>query len=138
MEWKLDARLAANGLEIGNLPLCNVRLMDDSRWPWLVLMPRRPGATEVHDLESADIIQAATETSLVARELKHVTKCRKINTAAIGNIVEQLHIHVIARNEGDANWPGPIWGYGERVPYDKHDRETIMANLANALGPFLV
>lgn len=138
MEWKLDARLGANSLEIGNLPLCNVRLINDKRWPWLILMPRRPDAIEVHDFDDADIVQAATETSLIAKILKQFTGCRKINTAAIGNIVEQLHIHVIARDEGDENWPGPIWGYGERVQYDEAERDRIVAELENALAAFFV
>ncbi len=101
-------------------------------------MPRRAGITEIHDLEWEDIVQAALETSRVAKFLKQYSSCRKINTAAIGNIVDQLHIHVVGRNEGDANWPGPIWGHGEAVPYERPDCEQLLADLAKGLKPFRV
>ncbi|MEM7461200.1 MAG: HIT family protein [Pseudomonadota bacterium] len=138
MNWKLDERLETTSVEICNLALSNIRLVNDSRWPWLLLIPRVPGAIEVHDLEQADIVQAAVETSQVAQILKQYTDCRKINTAAIGNMVEQLHIHVVARNTGDANWPGPIWGYGEPVQYDNPERDKTLADLANRFEEFLV
>ncbi|MGI9399674.1 MAG: HIT family protein [Rhizobiaceae bacterium] len=138
MKWKLDARLESASLEIGNMRVSHVRLVDDSRWLWLTLMPRRTGITEIHDLVEGDIVQSALESSRVAQFLKQYSNCRKINTAAIGNIVDQLHIHVVARNEGDANWPGPIWGHGEAVPYEKSDCERLLADLEKGLKPFLV
>ncbi len=137
MDWKLDERLRKSSIEIGNFALSNIRLVDDKRWPWLLLIPRVPGAIEVHDLEHADIVQAAAETSQVAQILKQYTGCLKINTAAIGNMVEQLHIHVVARNSGDANWPGPIWGYGEPVQYDGPERDKIVAELTIRFEKFL-
>ncbi len=138
MNWKPDARLRNSSIEIGNLALSNIRLVNDNRWAWLLLIPRVPGAIEVHDLAHEDIVQAAVETSQVAGILKQYTACRKINTAAIGNMVEQLHIHVVARNTGDANWPGPIWGYGEPVPYDDPERDKTLADLANRFEELLV
>ena len=113
-----DPRLAADTFAVLALPLCDVRLMNDARWPWLILVPRIADASEVHDLSDATQIQLAQETALVARALKDVTNCEKINSAAIGNIVRQLHVHVIARSQDDGNWPGPVWGFGAKVLYD--------------------
>ncbi len=113
----LDARLEADTLLILELPLCSLRLLNDSRWPWLVLVPHIAGASELHDLSAADQAQLMAEAVLAGRVLKAFPGCEKINTAAIGNIVRQLHVHVIARREGDANWPGPVWGFGTKEPY---------------------
>ncbi|GGA59455.1 histidine triad (HIT) protein [Nitratireductor aestuarii] len=114
---------------MANLGLCQLRLRDDSRWPWLILVPQRPEIEEPHDLTPLDQAMLSFETNLVSKALKDLTGCTKINVAAIGNIVRQLHVHVIARNEGDANWPGPVWGYGERLPYHK----DVLADLANQI-----
>ena len=125
-DFKLDDRLAADTVFIGNYFLCEIRLMNDSRWPWLILVPGITGAEEIHDLTQYEQAQISTETALAASAIKSLTTCTKINTAAIGNIVRQLHIHVIARNQGDANWPGPVWGYGVREEYGEQAlRETV-------------
>jgi len=116
--FQLDTRLATDSVFIGTFPLCQIRLMNDRRWPWLILVPVLQGVEEIHDLTEAEQAQIATETSRVATVLKAHTRCTKINTGALGNIVRQLHIHVIARNENDPNWPGPVWGFGERVEYE--------------------
>ncbi|MGL4325068.1 MAG: HIT domain-containing protein [Beijerinckiaceae bacterium] len=120
-EFTLDSRLEADTKPVLQTPLCDVRLMHDSRWPWLILVPRIVGAVEWHDL--AEVNQAALwhETLKAGRILKELTGCDKINTAAIGNIVRQLHVHVIARYEGDTNWPGPVWGFAGKQPYDDGD-----------------
>ncbi len=116
--FQLDPRLDADTLAVAELPLSTLRLMNDARWPWLILVPRIASAFEVHDLSAADQQQLIMEATLIGQVLKRVTASEKINTAAIGNIVRQLHVHVIARREGDANWPAPVWGYGLREPYD--------------------
>lgn len=118
INFTYDPRLAGDTLSVIALQLCDVRLMNDARWPWLILVPRIAGASEVHDLSASGQIMLAKETALVARALKDFTTCEKINSAAIGNIVRQLHVHVIARSESDANWPGPVWGFGAKVPYE--------------------
>ena len=100
------------------LGICSLRLMNDRRWPWLILVPRIAGACEIYDLPEADQTLIAQESAVAGRVLKRVTACEKINIAAIGNIVRQLHVHVIAREQGDANWPGPVWGYGTREQYE--------------------
>ena len=120
-EFKLDSRLEADTKPVHQTPLCDLRLMNDSRWPWLILVPRIAGTVEWHDLAEADQAALWHETLKAGRILKEQTGCEKINTAAIGNIVRQLHVHVIARYEGDANWPGPVWGFPGKVPYDDGD-----------------
>lgn len=115
--FELDVRLEADTEPVMWLGLCELRVMDDSRWPWLVLVPQRPGASEIHDLTPLDQAMLTFETNLVAQALKRVTDCTKINSGALGNVVRQLHVHVVARGEGDAGWPGPVWGYGVKEPY---------------------
>ena len=127
IEFPLDPRLKADTILICDLEFCSVRLHVDSRWPWLVLVPRIEGASEQHDLSEKDQIALSHEVALAGQSLKHVTHCEKINTAAIGNIVRQLHVHVIARSHGDANWPGPVWGFGVKVPYSDDAAELFIA-----------
>lgn len=129
----LDPRLEAESLPIAWLGLCELRIRDERRWPWLLLIPQRADVEEVHDLTPLDQAVLSFETNLVSKALKEVTGCAKINYAALGNIVRQLHIHIIARNESDAGWPGTVWGLGVREPYFREDlhrlAETIRARL---------
>ena len=115
--FALDPRLESDTEPVIWLGLCELRLMNDSRWPWLILVPQRPGIEEIHDLTPLDQAMLTFEANMVAQALKKVSGCTKINTGALGNIVRQLHIHIIARSEGDPGWPGPVWGYGMREPY---------------------
>ena len=133
--FELDRRLEADTRHVMWLGLCELRLMDDCRWPWLVLVPQRSGAMEVHDMTPLDQALLTFETNMVAQTLKNVTRCTKINTGALGNIVRQLHVHVIARSEGDANWPGPVWGYDHRKPYRREDAHQFADRIASALYP---
>jgi diadenosine tetraphosphate (Ap4A) HIT family hydrolase len=133
--FRLDERLEKDSLEIGALGLCQLRLMNDSRWPWLLLVPARAGAVEIHDLSEQDQLLLAKETVLTANLLKSLTNCEKINSATLGNIVRQLHVHVVARSAGDANWPGPVWGFGKREPYDADALEMRAAQLKSAFAP---
>lgn len=129
--FELDVRLEADSEHAMWLGLCELRVMNDSRWPWLLLIPQRTGIEEVHDLTPLDQAMLTFETNLVAQGLKTATGCTKINSGALGNIVRQLHVHVIARSEGDAGWPGPVWGHGLREPYRRSDlhrfTETVRA-----------
>lgn len=138
--FTLDPRLRADCYDIVDLPLSRLLLLNDSRWPWLVLVPRVSDAVELFDLKAEEQQQLNTESVFIGETLRTVTACEKINLAAIGNIVRQLHVHVIARNEGDANWPGPVWGYGEKQPYNAdHARkfsEKIIHTI-NSKGQFL-
>ena len=117
-DFKLNQQLVDDTHFVFELEICSVRLLDDLRWPWFVLAPRINDVKEWHDLTKGQRIMIDDEVARVAATLKILTACEKINIASIGNMVRQLHIHVIARDEGDANWPGPVWGYGIREPYD--------------------
>ena len=121
----LDRRLEEESLPVVWLGLCELRIRDERRWPWLLLVPQRPGVEEVHDLTPLDQAMLSFETNLVSKALKELTGCTKINCAAIGNIVRQLHIHVIARNESDPGWPGPVWGHGVREPCRREDLHQL-------------
>jgi diadenosine tetraphosphate (Ap4A) HIT family hydrolase len=133
--FELDRRLEADTRHVMWLGLCELRLMDERRWPWLVLVPQRRGAVEVHDMTPLDQALLTFETNMVAEALKEVTHCTKINSGALGNIVRQLHVHVVARSEGDANWPGPVWGHGQREPYRREDAHQFADRILSALSP---
>ena len=120
--WSLHSRLKEDTIDIGDLPLCRVLVIKDANYPWLLLVPRRPDIVEIIDLEEVEQAQLTTEVSRVARALKDVTKCDKLNIAALGNMVPQLHVHVIARRTSDAAWPRPVWGV---VPPLSHDAEEV-------------
>lgn len=131
--FELDSRLETESVLVANLGLCQLRLRNDARWPWLLLIPMHPGIEEPHDLTPLDQALLSFETNLVSKALKDMTGCTKINVGALGNIVRQLHVHVIARNEGDLCWPGPVWGFGERVPYQPDELARLVAEIRNHL-----
>jgi diadenosine tetraphosphate (Ap4A) HIT family hydrolase len=133
--FELDRRIERDTEPLLLLGLCELRLMNDSRWPWLMLIPHRPGAIEIHDLTPLDQTMLVFEADIVAKALKSVTGCDKINTAALGNVVPQLHMHVVARFEGDPNWPGPVWGFGQREPYRPEDMHRFIDAMQTALSP---
>ena len=127
--WSLHTQLTQDTIDIGDLPLCRVLVIKDANYPWLLLVPRREGAVEIIDLDEVEQAQLMTETSRVARALKEITKCDKLNIAALGNVVPQLHVHVIARRKSDAAWPRPVWGV---VPPLAHDAGEVQ-NFISAL-----
>jgi len=127
--WSLHSRLQEDTIDIGDLPLCRVLVFKDAHYPWLLLVPRRPEAVEIIDLDEVEQAQLMTEISRVARALKEITKCDKLNIAALGNLVPQLHVHVIARRSSDAAWPRPVWGV---MPPLAHDAEEVQ-NFISAL-----
>ncbi len=134
-DFVLDPRLENDSTSIMVVGLCDVRLSKDARWPWLILVPRRADITEIFELTPLDQVLLTFEIELVSAALKKVTGAAKINVGALGNIVRQLHVHVIARSEGDANWPGPVWGFGEAEPYEDATRDEFIAKLREALSP---
>jgi len=131
--FELDRRLDADSEPLLWLGLCEMRLMNDRRWPWIVLVPQRADIEELHELTPLDQAMLTFETNLVAQGLKQVTGCTKINVAALGNIVRQLHVHIVARNEGDPGWPGPVWGHGHREPYERTEIHRFKEQLKKAL-----
>lgn len=115
------------------LSLCEVRLIDDARWPWLILVPQRPDIKELFELPPLDQVMLTFESNLVAGALHGLEECDKLNVAAIGNKVQQLHYHIIARRVDDAAWPEPVWGYGTATPYDAQALSVTLARLKHAI-----
>lgn len=127
--WSLHPQLEKDTINIGDLPLSRVLVIKDANYPWLLLAPRRAEAVEITDLDEVAQAQLMTEVNRVARALQDVTKPDKLNIAALGNVVPQLHVHIIARRKNDAAWPRPIWGV---VPALAHDPQEVEAFI-NAL-----
>ena len=131
--FALDPRLAADTRPVASLPLCDVLLMNDARYPWLILVPRRAGLVEIADLHDDEQAVLWQEVDRAAAALRAAAPCDKLNLGALGNIVRQLHVHVVARVEGDAAWPGPVWGHGQAAAYDGKQLGTLLASLRQAL-----
>jgi diadenosine tetraphosphate (Ap4A) HIT family hydrolase len=115
--FALHPRLAADTVFVIDWTLSRVLLMNDRRYPWLVLVPRREGLVEWHDVEAVDRLILTDELARASAVLKKIGKAAKINIGALGNIVPQFHIHVVARTQGDPAWPGPVWGHSPAEPY---------------------
>lgn len=131
--WHLDSRLADDTAPITELPLCDVRLMDDANHPWLVLVPRVPDAVELVDLTPAQRTLLSAEIAIASRALKTLFRPDKLNVAALGNLVPQLHVHVIARFHDDIAWPRPVWGAADARPYAPEELVDRVAALNAAL-----
>ncbi|WP_342148275.1 HIT domain-containing protein [Methylorubrum sp. SB2] len=129
-DFSLDPQLIADTHHVGDLALCSVLLMDDARFPWLILVPRRPSLSELTDLDEADAAALTGEIRLTVKVIQALAKPDKVNVAALGNVVAQLHVHVIARFRSDPAWPSPVWGHGERKPYPPHARAQILERAA--------
>lgn len=127
--FTLHERLAADTAFVADWGLSRVLLMNDARYPWLILVPRRAGLVELHDLKHAERLVLIEEIARASGALKTLTAAAKINTGALGNMVPQLHIHIVARNPGDAAWPGPVWGQGKAVAYDDAARDALVVRL---------
>jgi diadenosine tetraphosphate (Ap4A) HIT family hydrolase len=124
-DFELDHRLNGDSLPVTDLDLCSVRLMNDARFPWLILVPRRSGMVEIFDLDDDDQQQLHLEIRRCAEVLRAHFKPDKFNLAALGNQVRQLHVHLIARYVDDAAWPDPIWGKLPPLAYGDGARELI-------------
>jgi diadenosine tetraphosphate (Ap4A) HIT family hydrolase len=132
-DFVLDPRLAGDTHRVGDLELSRVLLMDDARFPWLILVPRRADLRELTDLDTGDQQRLLAEIDRCARVLHALEKPDKLNIAALGNVVAQLHVHVIARRASDAAWPRPVWGFGEREPYTTDALPKRLAAMRRAL-----
>ena len=116
----LDPRLEASSVPVVDWPLCHVRLKDDARFHWLLLVPRRAGAVELTDLEASDYDQLCAETLAATRLVREIAKPDKTNVATLGNVVAQMHVHVIGRFRSDPAWPDPVWCHGSGQAYPPH------------------
>ena len=128
-DWSLSAQLEKDTINIGDLPLSRVLVIKDAHYPWLLLVPRRPNVSEIIDLDEVEQAQLMTEISRVGRALKELTKCEKLNIAALGNMVPQLHVHIIARRSSDAAWPRPVWGVMPPLPHDAEEVQQFISAL---------
>ncbi len=132
-DFILDPRLAGDTHAVGDLELSRLLLMDDARFPWLILVPRRAHLRELTDLDAAAQQCLLVEIDRCARALQALFTPDKLNIATLGNVVAQLHVHVIARHIHDAAWPRPVWGFGEREPYAHDALAARRAGLRRAL-----
>lgn len=128
-----DARLLRDSIEITDLSLCHVRLMNDVRFPWLVLIPRRADVQEVYELDEQDQAQLWREATALGQAMMISLGGDKLNLAGLGNMVTQLHVHVIVRRRGDQAWPGPVWGHGDSTPYDEAELTRMHERLLTLL-----
>jgi len=124
--FTLDPQLERDTVAVGDLPLARVLLTNDANFPWLIAVPRHAGAVEIFDLDDGERAQLMSELALLAQLLKDLTGCDKINIAAIGNVVSQLHVHVIARRRDDTAWPRPVWGALPARPYAGAERDRLI------------
>ncbi|MES2819370.1 MAG: HIT domain-containing protein [Pseudomonadota bacterium] len=131
--FALDSRLLQDTLPIGDFPLCRLLLMNDAHYPWFILVPRREGMSEVFQLDTADQHLLWQEASALAQVLKDSFAADKMNLATLGNVVSQLHVHVIVRRREDAAWPGPVWGRHPAQPYTDEQIDGIRARLGLVL-----
>jgi len=132
--FELDARLAADTLPFGDFPLCRILLMNDAQYPWWILVPRRVGVREIYELNDTDQSQLLRESVLFGRALMQAYSGEKLNVAALGNVVPQLHIHHVVRFRGDPAWPAPVWGRAPAQPYREMDQRQCCTLLATQLG----
>ncbi len=133
MSFQLHPRLQTDSLAITELQLCELRLLNDSQYPWFILVPKRPDITEIYQLSETDQQLLQQESSLIAKTMAELFKADKMNIAAIGNMVPQLHIHHIARYKTDVAWPAPVWGKFDAVPYSEQQYTKISSQILAAL-----
>jgi len=131
--FQLHERLAADTVPVADWALSRVLLMNDARYPWIILVPRRAGLSEVHDLKHAERLVLIEEINRASLGLKTITNAVKINVGALGNLVPQFHVHVVARKPGDAAWPGPVWGNGQAMAYEQGVKDTLLKQLRDKL-----
>ena len=134
MSFVLHPTLARDTVEVARFPLCRVLLMNDRRFPWLILVPEREGAREIHELAEEDRAVLIEEVARASVAMARLFRPDKMNVGALGNVVPQLHVHVVARFASDPAWPGPVWGSGAAVPYAEEELEELKIRLSEALG----
>ena len=130
--FELHPDLKRDGIVIGQFPLCLVLLINDSAYPWFVLVPQRVGIKDAIDLDPSDYRQLSEESRLFSIALKQIFSAEKLNIAALGNMTPQLHVHHIVRYSSDGAWPNPIWGFQPLTPYTPAEIEAIVEKTAAA------
>lgn len=133
-DYRLHERLAADTISLGRSELCDIRLMNDQTWPWVILVPALAGIREIYELSPEQQQLLIQESSALSRGMMEAFGGDKMNVAALGNMVPQLHLHHIVRFEGDPAWPGPVWGKQPPVPYDEDRLARVQQSLAAVLA----
>jgi diadenosine tetraphosphate (Ap4A) HIT family hydrolase len=136
--FRLDPRIERDTLAVCDLPLSSVQLMDERRYPWLIIVPRRAGATDLFGLSPDDQRQLWLEMRWCAEALRAECAPDRLNVGALGNVVAQLHVHIIGREPGDAAWPGPVWGAHPREARDPAESARLVARLVARLRARLI
>lgn len=134
--FALHSQLAKDCLHVGDFPLCRLLLMNDSRYPWVILVPQRDAIEEIYQLHTDDQLQLSRESSYLGEAMMQHYQGDKLNIAALGNVVSQLHIHHVVRYRDDETWPAPIWGRGTQRPYNSQELEKQMVILRNMLAEY--
>lgn len=136
-KFTLDPRLQQDTLQIAEFALCKVLLMNDARYPWVILVPKVTGLTEIFQLDEAGQQQLMVESNFVAQKLKQVIQADKMNVAALGNVVSQLHIHHVARFIQDETWPAPVWGKGDAIAYTQTESDAVIELLKSEFSSLI-
>ncbi len=135
--FELDSRLEADTFKIGESTLNLLLLMNDSRYPWCILVPKQAGLREIYELSAKDQSTLLTESSVLAKTLMTTFAQEKMNIGALGNVVSQLHVHHVGRHQSDPAWPGPVWGHSQALPYSSDSRKkTVQALSQSALADY--
>ena len=135
--FELDPRLQQDTLDIGYFPLCRLLLMNDCRYPWFILVPQRENLSEIYQLEESDQQQFWVESCQLSQWMAQFYNFDKLNIAALGNIVSQLHLHHVGRSFNDLAWPGPVWGHSPAVPYSVAEIEKLQRTVRSELAHLL-
>jgi diadenosine tetraphosphate (Ap4A) HIT family hydrolase len=136
MAFSLDPRLAADTLFAAHFPLCEVRVMNDKRYPWLVAVPRIPEAVELFVLTPEHADQVWAEIQALGALVSGLPGVDKVNIGALGNMVRQLHIHIVGRHDGDPAWPGPVWGHSPAQPYESDETAPLIDQVVDLAHSF--
>ena len=133
-DFILHSKLAADTFEVLSLKVSQLLLMNDARYPWLILVPEVSDMRDLHNLSTKQYHSVTQEIAQVSKVLESVTQAHKMNVGALGNMVPQLHIHIVARQANDAAWPAPVWGVGEAQPYSQDAAKTLVQQIASKLS----
>lgn len=131
--WKLDPRLENDTMLIASGDAWQTRLMNDNRWPWIIVVPHAGDVQDIDDVQQDKLAALSDYLADISRALKKMGVCTSTNVATLGNVVTQMHWHVVGRREGDANWPEPVWGFETPLPYGKEEAEAFIDSFRKAL-----
>tara|TARA_R110002094_G_scaffold135086_2_gene127025 strand:+ start:340 stop:747 length:408 start_codon:yes stop_codon:yes gene_type:complete len=130
--FQLHPQLSKDTYPLRAMPLCRLLLMNDARYPWIILVPEKPDLVEITDLGEEDYLSLMKEVRRATKVMKQLFQVDKMNVAMLGNMVPQLHVHIIGRYKDDPAWPGPVWGVGDAVPYEPGDADAHIRGIRNA------